>query len=184
MVIWILIGIVAVGAAVLGITGVLIFCTGATKKEPDCDVIIVLGHRERDGSFGITINERISRGQAYLQNHPAARAILSGGAGEAEYMCEALVAAGIQENRLILEGKSTSTWENVKFAIPITKEIPLKNVGIVSSEYHLFRAKLYLKGRDIGLIPAKTKNFPRWLHNFCREIAGVWHYFILGGQYK
>ena len=128
-----------------------------------------------------TRNERIGRALGYLKDHPKTLAILSGGNGEAQAMFDALTAAGISENRLILEGKSTSTWQNLKYSLPMTED---KTVGIVSSDYHLFRAKLYIKEGKIALIGAKTKDFPRWAHNFCREIAGVWHYFILGGTYE
>ena len=164
----------------LGGTGALILCTGASKNEPDCDIIIVLGHRNRDGSIGRTMDERIARACAYLRSHPHCHAVLSGGQGEAAYLFSALTAAGIREDRLILEENSRNTWQNLKFSLPLTEG---KSVGILSSEFHLFRTKLYLTGRKISLIPAKTENFPRWLKNFIREIAGVWHYIILGGHY-
>ncbi len=174
---------VTAGALVLGVTGALILHAGAVKNEPDCDFIIVLGHRERDGRFGATLDERIHRASAYLRSHPHTKAILSGGNGEARYMRQALTAAGIDENRLITEEKSTLTWQNLKYSLPLTDGVDSKRVGILSSEFHLFRTKMYLKSEDIPMISAKTKDFPRWLYNFCREIAGVWHYVFLGGTY-
>ena len=171
---------VGAGALVLGTTGALIFHAGAAKSEPDCDFLIVLGHRNRDGSIGATMNERVARALAYLNSHPNTTAILSGGQGEAAYMLDALTAAGIAENRLILEENSRNTWQNLKYSLPLAQE---KTVGILSSEFHLFRSKLYTKNRKISLIPAKTQDFPRWAYNFCREIAGVWHYIFLGGTY-
>ena len=178
--IWILVGVVVAGVLALGVTGALILCTGVTKNTPDCEYLIVLGHRDRRGDFGDTIHERIAGAERYLCDHPGTTAILSGGQGEADYMRNALAASGISENRLILEGKSINTWQNLKYSLPLTEE---KTVGILSSEFHLFRAKLYLKNRKIHLIPAKTEDFNRWLYNFCREIAGVWHYILLGGTY-
>lgn len=171
---------VGLGALVLGTTGALILHAGAGKKEPDCDFIIVLGAKAEDDGSRDTINERIARALDYLNNHPHTKAVLSGGQGEAQYMFEALTAAGIRENRLTLEENSTSTWQNLKFSLPMAGG---NRVGILSSEFHLFRAKLYIKTQKIALIPAKTKDFPRWAHNFCREIAGVWHYILLGGTY-
>lgn len=171
---------VGLGALVLGTTGALILHAGASKKEQECDFIIVLGSKLEDGAPTATMNERIDRAAVYLHDHPHTKAILSGGYGEAQLMFDALTAAGIHESRLIMEEKSTSTWQNLKFSLPLAGE---KTVGILSSEFHLFRAKMYLKNRDISLIPAKTRDFPRWAHNFCREIAGVWHYILLGGTY-
>lgn len=180
MIIGILTGIIAAGALALGTTGALILHAGAAKQEPDCDWIIVLGHRDRNGNLGPTMNERLDRAYRYLTDHTEALAVLSGGQGEAEYMLEALTARGIAENRLIVEKNSLNTWQNLKFSLPLTEG---KTVAILSSDFHLFRAKLYIKDRTIAVVPAKTQNFPRWVRNFCREIAGVWHYILLGGTY-
>ena len=175
-------GCLAAGTVVLGITGALILRAGATKKDPDCDFVILLGSKPEDDGSRDTMNERIAKALDYLNRHPNATAILSGGQGEAAYMFEALTAAGIRENRLILEDRSTSTWQNLKFSLPLVGKTQ-KTVGIISSEFHVFRAKMYIKNRGISLIPAKTKDFPRWTRNFIREIAGVWHYILLGGTY-
>ena len=174
---------VGAGALVLGITGALILHAGSVKNEPDCDFIIVLGHRERDGRFGPTMDERIARASAYLRSHPHTQALLSGGNGEAQYMLQSLISDGIEPDRLITENQATSTWQNLKFSFPLMDTTLSKRVGILSSEFHLFRAKMYLKNQEFSLISAKTQDFPRWLHNFCREIAGVWHYIFLGGTY-
>ena len=180
MIIWIIAGAAALGILVLGITGVLILCTGVKNANSDCETIIVLGHRDRSGGFGTTMNERIAGAEKYLRDHPAAAAILSGGHGESAYMHDALVTAGIDTGRLIMEECSCNTWQNLKFSLPLVQG---ETVGILSSDFHLFRAKLYLKNRKVLLIPVKTKDFPRWGYNFCREIAGVWHYILLGGTY-
>ena len=180
MIIWIIAGAAALGILVLGITGVLILCTGVKNANSDCETIIVLGHRDRSGGFGATMNERIAGAEKYLRDHPGTTAILSGGQGEAAYMQKALTAGSISEKRLILEENSRNTWQNLKFSLPLVQG---ETVGILSSDFHLFRAKLYLKNRKVLLIPVKTKDFPRWAFNFCREIAGVWHYILLGGTY-
>ncbi|MBQ7416226.1 MAG: YdcF family protein [Oscillospiraceae bacterium] len=174
------IAVAGLGALVLGATGALILHAGAPKPEPDCETIIVLGHRNKDGSIGVTMDERISRAALYLKDHPHTTAVLSGGHGEAEYMFAALTAAGIDANRLILEKNSVNTWQNLKFSLPLTEG---KTIGILSSDFHLFRARMYIRRRNIGLIPAKTQDFKRWARNFCREIAGVWHNILLGGTY-
>lgn len=180
MIIWIFVGAVALGIFILCTTGALILCAGRKKSDTDCDFVIVLGSKLENGSPTATLLERIERAASYLHDHSRTKAILSGGQGEAAYMFDALVAAGIEKNRLIREEKSTSTWQNLKYSLPMAGG---KSVGILSSEFHLFRAKMYTKGRKVALIPAKTKDFQRYSHNFCREIAGVWHYILLGGTY-
>ena len=61
-----------------------------------------------------------------------------------------------------------------------------KKLGVVSSEYHLFRADLFARawGTDSVGIPARTQWFTIRLNYFLREVAGVWHYLILGGLYN
>ena len=87
-----------------------------------------------------------------------------------------------------MEDKATSTWENLNFALDLieekTGERPTK-LGILSSEYHLFRAKLFAKecGVEPVGIPARTSRLSQKVNHFMREVAGVWHYLILGGNY-
>ena len=87
-----------------------------------------------------------------------------------------------------MEEKATSTWENLNFTLDLieekTGERPGK-LGILSSEYHLFRAKLFAKecGVEAVGIPARTTRLSQRINHFMREVAGVWHYLILGGNY-
>ena len=99
-----------------------------------------------------------------------------------------LTARGIDPQRLWLEEQATSTWENLKFSLNLIEEktgVRPEKIGLLSSEYHLFRAGLF--ARDCGVeavgIPAETSWPTIRLNYFLREVAGVWHYIILGGQY-
>ena len=65
-----------------------------------------------------------------------------------------------------------------------TGERPQK-LGVLSSEYHLFRASLFADacGVDFVGVPARTSRISQAVNHFMREVAGVWHYILLGGQY-
>ena len=95
---------------------------------------------------------------------------------------------GISPDRVWMEDKAASTWENLHFSLDLIEEKtgqrPAK-IGVLSSEYHLFRASLFAKACDVGFvgIPAHTSRPSQMLNHFLREIAGVWHYLILGGTY-
>ena len=72
----------------------------------------------------------------------------SGGRGpgeditEAQCMYEVLTKRGISENRLILEERSTTTEENLKYTGEILKDRGLDmTVTLVTSEFHEYRAK-------------------------------------------
>ena len=95
---------------------------------------------------------------------------------------------GIDESRIWLEDRSTSTWENFKFTLNLIEEKTgsrPEQLGVLSNDFHLFRAGIFAKqcGIDPVGIPAPTSNFTLRINYYLREVAGVWHYLILGGQY-
>ena len=110
------------------------------------------------------------------------------GISEAECMFRELVALGVDLDRLRMEAHATSTWENLKYSMDIieaeTGARPAK-IGVISSEYHLFRASLFARACDVEFvgIPARTSRWGQRINHFMREIAGVWHFLVLGGNY-
>lgn len=191
---WILTVVLILGLVVCSITGILIFRAGQPQPEVSCPYIVVLGAQVRESGPSASLQERIDAAYAYLTAHPDTIAIVSGGQGSDEPMSEAqcmfdeLVAKGIAPERIFKEDQATSTWGNLTFSLDIIESITGSrpaSVGVVSSEYHLFRTGLQAKayGLEIVGIPAKTGSFDRWLHYFVREIAGVWHYILLGGHH-
>lgn len=186
--------LLCVGLAVCAITEALIIHASLGAENPQCRYIVVLGAKVNGTTPSLSLNERIAKAYDYLSTHPNTIAILSGGQGEDEGISEAecmyrnLTAKGIEPSRLWLEEKATSTWENLKFSLDLIEEktgIRPTEIGLLSSEYHLFRASLFAK--DCGVeavgIPAKTSWISLRINYFTREVAGVWHYIILGGQY-
>ena len=108
---------------------------------------------------------------------------------EAKCMYDELVSMGIDPQRLLIEDQATSTWGNLTYSLDIIEEQTGSRpdtLGVVSNEFHLFRTGLQAEeyGLTIQGIPARTGSFDRWLHYFIREIAGVWHYILLGGQHR
>lgn len=186
--------LVTVFFLVVSITGVCIICQGAVQPEHGCEYIVVLGAKVKDSGPTASLKERIDCAYEYLTENPDAVAIVSGGRGEnepvseAQCMYEELTAMGIAPERIWIEDRASSTWENLRFSLALIEEktgsLPDK-VGIVTSEYHQFRAGLHAReqGLDVVAIPARTGNPMRWLAYFVREVAGVWHYLILGGLY-
>ena len=162
--------------------------------DTDCEYIVVLGAKVNGTAPSLSLSDRIRAAESYLKAHPDTVAILSGGQGEdegiseAQCMFEGLTAQGIDPNRLWLEDQATSTWENIRFTLDLIEEKTgdrPETIGLVSSEYHLFRADLF--ARECGVetvgIPSATSWFSIKLNYFMREAAGVWHYLILGDQY-
>ena len=181
-----------VGILIFAVTEAIIIHASLGQPDVECEYIVVLGAKVNGTSPSVSLSDRIRAADAYLKDHPNTIAVLSGGRGEdegiseAQCMYEALTARGIEPHRLWLEDKATSTWENLRFSLDLIQEktgIRPKTIGLVSSEYHLFRASLF--GDACGVeaigIPAQTSWFSIKINYFMREVAGVWHYLILGG---
>lgn len=174
-------------AAILLILAVIIsaFMAKAIYDNPEKpSVIIVLGCRVNGTSPSPMLMQRINAACRVLEEHPETIAIASGGQGadeavsEAECIKRVLVQRGIDESRIILEDKSTSTRENMAFSKRILEELEsggyeLSEVAVVSNEYHLMRARKIAKkqGMEVKCIPARTVRFylPA---NWIREIFG------------
>ena len=84
------------------------------------------------------------KAEEYLKENPGTIAVLSGGKGsgenisEAQAMYDCLVEAGIEEERLIKEDKSTSTVENLEFSAALIGKGG--RIGIISQNFHIYRA--------------------------------------------
>ena len=187
--------ILCIGVLVLGATEALIIRASFGSPDEACDYVVVLGAKVRKDGPSVSLRNRIDGAYDYLTAHPDTIAIVSGGKGgdepitEAECMYNELVARGIDPSRIWMEDKATSTWENLRFSLDLIEERtgtrPTK-IGLLSSEYHLFRAGLFAKDQGVEAvgIPAKTTIITQKINHFMREVAGVWHYLILGGNYS
>jgi len=186
--------LVILGLLLVGGTLAVVVRASLGDTQTHCEYIVVLGAKVNGTSPSLSLNDRIRTAAQYLKSHPGTVAILSGGQGpdegisEAQCMYEQLTQQGIPDERLWLEEQATSTWENLQYSLDMIEEKTgnrPKILGIISSEYHLFRAGMF--AADCGVkavgIPAPTAWVSLRLNYFLREVAGVWHYLILGGQY-
>ena len=168
---------------------------GSFADESDAPVsaVIVLGAGVNGETPSLTLRTRIDAAAAYLEEHPDVPVVLSGGQGpgeaitEAECMRRALVRRGADESRLYPEERSTSTQENLRYSRAILEELgvdPAQRVAIVTSDFHLCRARL-MWGGDTAAVPAhlpSTLYFQCLTVNyFIREAFGLAAYFVYGG---
>ena len=184
---------------VLVCIGVLYFCfvesfvirSARTDKEPERDYLIVLGAAVYKDQPSLTMVRRLEGALDYLNTYPKSVAIVSGGMGPGETVTEAkamhdwLIAHGIPEERILQEPKATSTQENLAFSFQIIRERgdePDGHVAIVSSAYHLYRAKemAKLQGVEAAGVAAPWGYFFVMLNYFIREAFGVSHLWVFG----
>ena len=135
------------------------------KAPSENATAVVLGCRVYGERPSRSLVERLEAALAYLEDHPAAKCVVAGGQGSGETISEAesmkrwLVSNGIEASRIYKEDKSTSTEENIAFAKTIIEENDLnREIAIVTSEYHTYRAGVIAKeeGLSYGVAPGKT----------------------------
>ena len=186
--------ILVIGLLVVGITEAVIIHASFGDPEEEVEYMVVLGAKVNADGPSVSLWDRICGAYEYMEEHPNVIAVVSGGQGtdepitEAECMYRELVMLGIDPKRIWIEDEATSTWENMHFTLDLIEEktgVRPTKLGVLSSEYHLFRASLFAKacGVEFVGIPARTSRIPQMVNHFMREVAGVWHYILLGGQY-
>lgn len=156
--------IFAVVETVIGISGI-------TFRKQSVDYVIVLGAQVRGTEISKTLKYRLDRAAEYAKVHPNTVFILSGGQGDGEEISEAaamydyLKEHGVAEYQMLKEEQSGSTYENLVYSkllinereknrldwiknlmaqsgylVPPEEEVMIR-VGIVTSNFHMFRAK-------------------------------------------
>ena len=183
-----------IGLLVVGITEAVIIKASFGSPNEQVDYMVVLGAKVRTTGPSVSLWDRIYAAADYMNAHPEVIAVVSGGQGadepmtEGQAMYDELIKLGIDPNRVWIEDKATSTFENLTFALDLIEEKTghrPEKLGVLSSEYHLFRASLLSKACQVEFvgIPAHTSRISQMINHFMREVAGVWHYILLGGQY-
>ncbi|WP_010307453.1 YdcF family protein [Kurthia senegalensis] len=116
--------------------------------------VLVLGAKVRRGAIpSEALANRLDVAAQYAKRYPESMVIVSGGRGpdedefEAVVMRRYLIAAGIEETRIVEERKATSTYENILFAKQLVPD--MHDVLIISNDYHLLRAKILAKRQHL-----------------------------------
>ena len=146
----------------------------APQNPQRFDVIVVLGARvAAGGRASPAMARRVRRGVALFHEGAAPRLLLSGGTGpptEAAVMRELALAAGVPDERLLLEERSRTTWENARFSARLMAEEGLEGALLVSDRLHLPRALLSF--RRAGLRVEGRAAEEGWLEASLPRLAG------------
>lgn len=146
------------------------------RKHPHLDYVVVLGAGLLNGDqVSPLLAARIKRGVEIMRKNPGSKLILSGGQGGNEKVPEAIAMAayakdklGLSDNEMILEKKSKTTNENIRFSHQLMK--PNAKFCLVTNSYHVYRALVLAKRQGLKCIGygAKTKWYFT-LNAFIRE---------------
>ena len=81
--------------------------------------------------------------------------------------------------------RAESTRENLQFSLALIEEKTgrrPREIAVVSSEYHLFRASCMARSQGVSMLGVPAATYPPALrvHYAFREIFGLWLFLLLG----
>ena len=169
----------ASAAAFTGLCAGFAACEAAAKNgnlsgEPD--FLLILGCRVKGDTPDEMLRLRAEAAAKFLNEHKNVRAICCGGIvhedqtkSEAQTIKEILLQNGIESERIFLEDKSQTTFENFVNAKKITDSLQTEKepeIAFISSEFHLMRASVIasLVGVKASSIPAPSPKKGRALY--------------------
>lgn len=165
-------------AGFLFVEGCIISGMTGSTKEP-VEYLIVLGAQVKGTRVSKALSQRLDRAAEYLQEHEDTTVIVSGGQGQGEEISEAaamkawLINRGIEEERILEEDKSVNTNQNIRFSKELMKN-PEASVGIVSNDFHVFRAAHIAKAQGLDAIPIPaTSSLGMYPHYMVREAFAI-----------
>lgn len=155
-------------------------------KTPPSHVpyVIVLGAKVNGEQMSLSLYNRAQTASKYLNENNDTKVIVTGGQGPGENITEAealkryFIKEGIDESRILVEDRSTSTYENLLF----TKNLfEIDEAIIVSNDFHLYRSiqlakKIGMKGHPLA---AETPSVVK-TQLFVREYAAIFKMKLFG----
>ena len=162
---------------------------GVSRRLPDYDMdyVMILGCRIRsDGTLYPLLKSRVDKAYDFAEAQKQAVGkrltfLPSGGQGadeclsESEAMARYLRQRGVDDEHIIIECRSTTTWENMCYSKKIVEELSGDaKAAFSTSDYHVFRSGMLARdaGWDIPGMGSKTKWY-FWANAFVREFIGL-----------
>lgn len=164
----------------------------ARKNHNDkCDYLLILGGNVIGADTpSPQLFERMKAAAKYLTENENVIAVPCGGCfregqekSEARIIADYLIPQGVAEGRIVLEDKSTTTYENFEFAAEIIKnhsgkELSELSIAFLSSDYHIHRASIIAKQSGIvncGKVSCPTPG--KAMKRFAREYVVAFEMF-------
>lgn len=173
--------LLAIGLVFFAMLEVKIISWARTDNETTAAAVIVLGAGVNGRSPSLSLRTRLDAALAYVKERPDIPIVVSGSQGRGEDVSEArcmydwLTERGVPPERLILEEQADNTEENIRYSLELLEERDIAgNIAVVSSDYHLCRASMYLGG-DMVPVAAHmpTKYLPLTVNYYIREAFAI-----------
>lgn len=162
------------------------------KGAENADYLIVLGAQVREDGPSNVLRFRLDKAAEYLNENKDTRCIVSGGQGynepfsEAEGMADYLIAKGIPEDRILLENRSMSTRENMRFSRELMESdrvLPyseVKSICVITNDFHMFRALQTAEAEGLENVSGSSAGSVKIYlpNNLLREYMGEIKYLL------
>lgn len=123
----------------------LLYFYGKHRDDVKCDVMIVLGAGLYGDVISSALQRRLDSALMYIQKYPHTLIVVSGGQGKDETISEALamkrylLAHGIDDNQIIMEDTSVSTYTNFVYSKQILPTNTQK-IMVCTCDFHMYRS--------------------------------------------
>jgi uncharacterized SAM-binding protein YcdF (DUF218 family) len=143
-------------AALAGLVCGLIVIQGQRDEARQSGAAVVLGAAQWNGDPSPVLRARLNHALDLYRRGIVGKIILTGGVAPGDTLSEAaagrqyLIERRLPPEALLLDERSTTTWENLENAATLARANGISSVLLVSDPFHMLRA---LKmARDLGLV--------------------------------
>ncbi len=171
------------------VCGTLMTVAAHEGDRREADAVIVLCAAVHGDRVTWVLSNRLDAAIAYLDAHPDAIAVVSGGQGAGETVTEGsamkkyMLEHGVAEERVIAEERATNTSENFAYSMALIDEAlgADARIAFVTTGFHVYRAGAVAAAQGIEAfgIPAEDVWYIA-LNNFLRECVGICVYALRG----
>jgi uncharacterized SAM-binding protein YcdF (DUF218 family) len=186
---WLIAFCYAVAIGIFLVCGFLMIRAANEGARAEADAVIVLGAAVHGDKVTWVLENRLNTAIEYLEEHPDAICVVSGGQGPGESVTEAsamkkyMVERGVSDGRIYTEEKAKNTMENFAFSKPMIDQAvgAGARIAFVTTNFHVYRAGQVAREQGVNAagIPAEDVWYLR-LNNFLRECVGICVYALRG----
>lgn len=183
-----LVSLTSIGAAISLINLFYICNPVVTDFSAEADYVVLLGGGiDKDGKLPESVLNRVETAKKYLELHPKAICVVTGGTlkwlpfAEAPEIKRQLVVSGINEERILVEDQALDTIQNFQYSCKmladfqnISKEEVLnQRCIVVTNGFHLRRAERLAARMGFKKVQGISAKCPVLLipHSYMREIC-------------
>jgi len=174
------------------VAGPLRMSAAPTKADA---IVVFAGGVGENGKAGGGAQERLNEAVSLYRAGYAKYLVLSSGYvysfNEAEQMRDLAVAQGVPAGSIVLEQRSTNTYENVRFVDDILDDHRWRSILLVSSPYHMRRATMvwHKLAPDVSVTPTPPARSQFYAHDSrgasLEQVRGIaYEYLAILGYWK